>query len=157
VCHFIVSFSLFSGAVQDGIKELLGACLHTEVLFGSHSNDSNIVNGALQLEHSEDKSFPDFPNKGLPLDEGLGHFIKRYFHLLDITQLRVKLSACNIDTANSCWDHMISSMMQCIDSDDEIMMLLSAGNHDDVVKQLSKKLKEENISPWLPLYISRYV
>ena len=148
---------MFSGAVQDDIKELLAACLHTEVLFGSHSNNSDIANGALQLEHSEDKSFPDFPNKGLPLDEGLGHFIKRYFLLLDINQLRVKLSVCKIDTANSCWDHMISCMRQCVYSDDVIMMLLSAGNHDDVVKHLSKNLKEDNISPWLPLYVSRYV
>ena len=146
---------MLSNAIQDGIKELLGACLHAEVFFGSHGN-SDTTNGALQLEHSEEKAFPDFPNKGLPLDEGFSHFIKRYFPLLDINQLRLKLSMCDIETANSCWDHMISCMKQSVSNDDEIMMMLSAGNHDNVVKLLSKNLREDKTSPWLPLYLSRY-
>ena len=126
------------------------------MFFGSHSN-SDTINGALQLEHPEEKAFPDFPNKGLPLDEGFSHFIKRYLPLLDTNQLRLKLSVCNVEIATSCWYHMISCMKQCVSSDDEIMMMLSAGNHDNVVKLLSKNLQEDKISPWLPLYVSRYV
>ena len=157
ICFSVVgSFGLLSNAIQDGIKELLGACLHAEVFFGSHSN-SDTTNGALQLEHSEEKAFPDFPNKGLPLDEGFGHFIKRYLTLLDTNQLRLKLSMCDVEIATSCWHHMISCMKQCVSSGDEIIMMLSAGNHDNVVKLLSKNLQEDKISPWLPLYVSRYV
>lgn len=126
------------------------------MFFGSHSN-GDTTDGALQLEHSEDKAFPDFPNKGLPLDEGLSHFIKRYYLLLDGNQLRLKLSTCSVETANTCWHHMISCMKQAVSSDDEIMMILSAGNHDNAVEALSKSLMEDNVSPWLPLYVNRYV
>lgn len=146
---------MLSNAIQDGIRELLGACLHAEVFYGNHSN-SDATFDMPQSEHAEEKAFPDFPNKGLPLHEGLGYFINRYFHLLDTNQLRLKLSTCDIEIANSFWDHMITCMMQCINSDDEIMMLLSAGNHDNAVKLLSKNLKEDTVSPWLPLYVSRY-
>lgn len=147
---------MLSDAIQDGIKELLGACLHAEVFFGNHSN-GDTTDSALQLEHSEDKAFPYFPNKGLPLDEGLSHFIKRYHLLLDGNQLRFKLSTCSVETVNTCWDHMISCMKQAVSSDDEIMVILSAGNHDNAVKALSKNLMENKVSPWLPLYINRYV
>ena len=62
-----------------------------------------------------------------------------------------------LKTANTCWHHMISCMKQAFSSDDEIMTTLSAGNHDNAVKALSKNLTEDNVSPWLPLYVSRYV
>jgi len=68
------SYQFLSNSVQDDIKELLGACLHAEVFFGDHSKDSQE-----EMEPIEgDKDFPDFPNKGLPLQEGLSQFIVRY-------------------------------------------------------------------------------
>lgn len=149
------SYHSLSNATQDGIKELLIACLHAEIFFGNHNNN-DITNDSIQSEQSEEKSFPDFPNKGLPLDEGLNHFMTRYCNLLDFHQLRLKLGTCNVEIANTCWDHMIPCMKRCVSSDDNIMMMLSAGNHDSVVKILSNNLKEDNVSPWLPLYISRY-
>ena len=126
------------------------------MFFGNHSN-SDGTNITPQSEHTEEKVFPNFPNKGLPLNEGFHHFIKRYLLLLDTNQLRTKLSMCNIEIANFCWDHMISCMKQFIANDDDIMMMLSAGHHDNVIKLLSKDLEDGNVSPWLPLYVSRYV
>ena len=146
---------MLSNAIQDAIKELLAACLHAEVFFGNHSNN-DAANDILQLEHLEEKGFPDFPNKGLPLDEGFSHFIKRYHLLLHTNQLRLKLSMCSVEIANCCWDHMISCMKQSISSDDEITTMLSTGNHDNAVNRLSENLKEDKVSPWLPLYVSRY-
>ena len=70
------SYQLLSNTVQDDIKELLGACLHAEVFFGSHNN--TVKDSQEQTEPIEsDKDFPDFPNKGLPLWEGLSQFITR--------------------------------------------------------------------------------
>ncbi|XP_065912533.1 BLOC-2 complex member HPS5-like isoform X2 [Dysidea avara] len=149
------SYQLLSNTVQDDIKELLGACLHAEVFFGSHNN--TVKDSQEQTEPIEsDKDFPDFPNKGLPLWEGLSQFITRYCQMLDICQLRIKLGSCDPVVMTTCWDHMISSMEKCVD-DDVVMTMLSAGNYDDAFQSLSTSLEEGKVSPWLPMYMSRLI
>ena len=63
---------------------------------------------------------------------------------------------CSVEIANCCWDHMISCMKQSISRDDELTMMLSAGNHDNAVNKLSENLKEDKVLPWLLLYVNRY-
>jgi len=81
----------------------------------------------------------------------------RYGQVLDMRQLRMKLSLCEPVVMTTCWDHMISSMEKCIQDDDVVMEMLSAGNYDDALQSLSTSLEEGKVSPWLPVYISRYV
>ena len=71
-------------------------------------------------------------------------------------QLRMKLSLCEPIVMITCWDHMISSMEKCLQDNDVVMVMLSAGNHEDALQSLSTSLEEEKVSPWLPVYMSRY-
>jgi len=72
----LYSYQLLSNTTQDGIKELLGACLHAEVFLGNRSNILKDEQDQTELLE-DDKDFPDFPNQGLPLWQGLSQFIVR--------------------------------------------------------------------------------
>ena len=77
--------------------------------------------------------------------------------MLDMCQLRMKLSSCDPVVMTTCWDHMISSMEKCVGDDDVVMAMLSTGNYDDALQSLSTSMEKGKMSPWLPLYMSRYV